>query len=357
MEIDAKKFFSLNSNQKKLVKYLNIFLLLFVLPLSLFLYFNYAINRPAQNFKEVNYNLKSGASLENIASELKQLEVINSESLFIFYVKIQRAYPNFKAGIYTFTSGSSIKQVVSQIQSGSNGVAITFVEGRRVEEYGIQAAEKLSSFNFEKFIEKTKGMEGQLFPDTYFFYSSATEDDVIRVMKNNFQNKMSKLRELDDYKKINLTDNEIYIVASLLEKESYRGEERRIIAGIIIRRLKRGEILGIDASNQYGIASQKTSCQNTNRRPCLDLTTAKTIKWWDPNITLKDLQQDSPFNLRLNVGLPPQPIASFSEDSLKSVIENQTTPYNFYIHDRNGNVHYASTLAEHNANVATYLSR
>ena len=54
-------------------------------------------------------------------------------------------------------------------------------------------------------------MEGQLFPDTYFFYSSATEDDVIRVMKNNFQNKMAKLRELDDYKKINLTDNENYI--------------------------------------------------------------------------------------------------------------------------------------------------
>ena len=91
MEIDAKKFFSLNSKQKKLVKYLNIFLLLVILPLSLFVYFTYAINRPAQNFKDINYNLKSGSSLENIASDLKQLEVINSESLFIFYVKIQRA--------------------------------------------------------------------------------------------------------------------------------------------------------------------------------------------------------------------------------------------------------------------------
>lgn len=354
MEINAKKLFSLNKNQRKYLKFLNIFLILIILPISLFVYFSYAINRPSQNFKEVNYNLKEGTSLEGIARDLKELGVINSENLFIIYVKIYREYPNFKAGIYTFPSGVSLKDAVNLLKSGSNGVSITFIEGRRIEEYGILASSKLSSFNFEKFIEKTRGLEGQLFPDTYFFYNSATEDDVIRVMRNNFQSKVNQVRLMDEYKKIDLTDNEIFIVASLLEKESFRGEERRIIAGIIIRRLKRGEILGIDASNQYGIASER-ACPNKNIKPCPTLENAKKIKWWDPNITLKDLQQDSPFNLRLNAGLPPHPIASFSEESLRAVVENKESPYNFYLHDRNGNIHYGRTLAEHEANIARYL--
>lgn len=355
MEIDAKKLFTFNPKQKKIVKFLNIILLLVVLPMSLYFYFDYAINRPSQNYKEINYNLKEGASLDSIARDLKELGVINSENLFTLYVKMYRLYPNFKSGIYTFPSGASLKQVCAQLQSGSNGIAITFTEGRRLEEYGIIAASKLPSFNFERFMEKTKGLEGQLFPDTYFFYNSATEDDVIKVMRNNFDQKMDKLRKSDIYKKSKLTDNELYIVASLLEKESYRGEERRIIAGIIIRRLLRGEILGIDASNQYGIAS-KRACPVVTKKPCPDLETAKSIKWWDPNITLADLQQDSPFNLRKNAGLPPQPISSFGEESLQAVIENKDSPYNFYIHDKQGNIHYGVTLAEHEANIARYLS-
>lgn len=355
MELDAKKFFSLNPKQRKYLKLLNLLLILVVLPLSIYFYFDYAVNRPSQNYKEVNYNLKEGASLESIAKDLRELGVINSENLFTLYVKIYRLYPKFKSGIYTFPSGASLKEVCNQLQSGSNGISITFVEGRRLEEYGIVAASKLSSFNFEKFIEKTKGLEGQLFPDTYFFYTSATEDDVIRVMRNNFDNKMDKLRKSENYKKTKLTDNEIYIVASLLEKESFRGEERRIIAGIIIRRLLRGEILGIDASNQYGIASKK-ACPEITKKTCPDLETAKKIKWWDPNITLSDLRQDSPYNLRLNAGLPPQPISSFSEESLQAVIENKDSPYNFYLHDRQGNIHYGVTLADHESNISRYLS-
>jgi len=355
MEIDAKKLFILNPQQRKYVRLLTFLLLFVVLPLSIYFYFDYAINRPSQNYKEVNYNLKEGASLDSIAEDLKELGVINSENLFTLYVKIYRLYPKFRSGIYTFPSGASLKEVCNQLQSGSNGIAITFVEGRRLEEYGILAASKLPSFNFERFIEKTKGLEGQLFPDTYFFYNTASEDEVIRLMRNNFDQKMDKVRKSDNYKKTKLTDNEIYIVASLLEKESFRGEERRIIAGIIIRRLLRGEILGIDASNQYGIAT-KRACPVLSKKTCPDLEIAKTIKWWDPNITLTDLQQDSPFNLRKNAGLPPQPISSFGEESLQAVIENKDSPYNFYLHDRQGNIHYGITLADHEANIARYLS-
>jgi len=355
MELDAKKFFILNAFQRKLLKFLSIFLLLFVLPLSLYFYFDYAINRPSQNFKEVNYNLKEGASLDSITRDLKDLGVINSENLFSIYVKIYRLYPKFKSGIYTFPSGASLKEVCNQLQNGSNGISITFVEGKRLEEYGVLASSRLPAFNYEKYIEKTKGLEGQLFPDTYFFYTSATEDDVIRVMKNNFENKMDRIKKSDDYKKTKLTDNEIYIIASLVEKESNRGEERKIIAGIILKRYFRGEILGIDASNIYGIANKKI-CPKVTKKICPDLETAKKFNWWDPNITLSELQQESSFNLRRNTGLPPHPISSFSEESLQAVVANKTSPYNFYLHDKQGNIHYAVTLGEHEANISKYLS-
>lgn len=145
--------------------------------------------------------------------------MINSENLFVIYAKIFRIYPKLQAGIYTFPAGSSLLQVVTQLQSGSNGVAIIFWEGKRIEEYGIIAASKLPGFNYERFVEKTKGKEGMLFPDTYFFYPSANEDDVIRVMTENFEKKMAKIRKTEAYQKTTLTDNQIFTIASLLEKK------------------------------------------------------------------------------------------------------------------------------------------
>lgn len=349
------KYLELTSLQKRAVRFLNTFLLFFVLPLSLIVYFNYAANRPSQTFKEINYNLKPGTSLETLASDLKNLGIINSENLFLIYAKIYRVYPSIQAGIYTFPAGLSLKQVIAQLQSGSNGVAILFWEGKRLEEFGILAASKLSAFNYEKFIEKTRGSEGMLFPDTYFFYPSATEDDVIKAMTQNFDEKMAKIKKTEAYQKTTLTDNQIFTIASLLEKEAPQGEQRRIIAGIIINRMNNNDRLGIDAANQYGVAYKDLCPNNYTKKVCPDLETAKTVVWWKSDLTKSDLEYDTPFNMRTKRGLPPHPISSFGEDAIMSVLTYIPTNYYYYLHDRNGGVHYGATASEHSANVSRYI--
>jgi UPF0755 protein len=351
-----KEYLHLTFFQKRVLRFVNVFVLFFLLPLLIILYFNYAINRPSQTFKEINYNLKPGTSLEKIASDLKELGVINSENLFLIYAKIFRIYPKIEAGMYTFPAGSSVIQVLSQLQSGSNGVAIIFWEGKRLEEYGIIAASKLPGFNYERFIEKTKGKEGMLFPDTYFFYPSANEDDVIKVMTENFENKMEKIRKTEAYQKTSLTDDQIFTIASLLEKEAPRGEQRRYVAGIILNRLSNNDRLGIDASNQYGVALRNVCPNNYTKSVCPDLETAKTVVWWKPDLTKSDLEFKTPFNSRTERGLPPHPIASFGEDSIMAVLTYIPSNYYYYLHDSNGNIHYAETGSEHSANVSRYIS-
>jgi UPF0755 protein len=353
--MDKNKYFELSQKNKRLLRFLNIFILFFALPLLIIFYFNYAINRPSQTFKDLNYNLKSGDSIEKIASDLKDLGVINSENLFILYSKIFRIYPKIQAGIYTFPAGSSLVQVINQLQSGSNGIAIIFWEGKRLEEYGLIAASKLPGFDYEKFIEKTKGKEGMLFPDTYFFYPSANEDDVIRVMTENFKNKMDKIKKTEEYQKTTLTDNQIFIIASLLEKEAPKGQQRRYVAGIIINRLSNNDRLGIDASNQYGVALRNVCPNNFTQRVCPDLETAKTVVWWKPDLTKSDLALEEPFNTRINRGLPPHPISSFSEDAIMSVLKYIPSNYYYYLHDSNGGIHYAETASQHSENVSRYI--
>jgi len=350
-----KQYLELSNNQKRLFRFLNSFLLFFLLPFLIIIYFNYAINRPSQTFKEVNYNLKPSSALEDIAKDLKNLGVINSENLFVIYGKIFRIYPKIQAGIYTFPTGSSLIQVINQLQSGSNGVAITFWEGKRLEEYGILASDKLPAFNYERFIEKTKSKEGMLFPDTYFFYPSANEDDVIKAMTDNFEKKISRIKKTEEYQKTSLTDNQIFTIASLLEKEASAGEQQRYIAGIIINRMNNNDRLGIDASNQYGVATRHICPNNYTQSVCPDLETAKTVVWWKPDLTKSDLELDEPFNTRIKRGLPPHPISSFSEEAIMAVLTYIPSNYYYYLHDSSGGVHYAETASEHSSNVSRYI--
>ena len=354
--MEDKKYLVLNKKQKRVFLLVITVFVLIVVPIFGAGYINYAINRPSQTFRDINYNLKSGQSLSELGRDLKNLGVINSENLFNIYVRLTRSYPAFKEGLYTFPSGSSMVAVVGQLKKGTNGIAITFIEGKRLEEYALQASKILPSFSYDEFIKKTKGMEGMLFPDTYFFYLSATEDDVIRVMKNNFEKKWNEVKKSEKYQNSSLTDKEIFILASLLEKESNDGKERQIIAGIILKRLAQGEILGIDASNQYLVADYGL-CNKELDIVCPSFKDAQKIDWWKNSLSTYDLSIDSPYNLRIKTGLPPTPISSFSLSSLESALSPIQTEYLYYLHDKNGKIWFAKTLDEHNQNIQKYLQK
>ncbi|MEJ2347990.1 MAG: endolytic transglycosylase MltG, partial [Patescibacteria group bacterium] len=137
--------------------------------------------------------------------------------------------------------------------------------------------------------------------------------------------------------------NQIITLASLLERETITNEERPVVAGILWKRVEAGWPLQVDAAVQYAIAT--ADCQG--KIEC---------EWW-PILTKEDLAINSSYNTYKYPGLPPAPIASPGLSSIKAAIFPEDSPYWFYLHDADGEIHYAETLEEHNANVSRYLGK
>jgi UPF0755 protein len=136
----------------------------------------------------------------------------------------------------------------------------------------------------------------------------------------------------------------IVTLASIIERETKKDEERGVVAGILLNRLEIGMGLQADATVQYAIAT--INCQG--------VTT--DCDWW-PQLSKENLTVNSPFNTYRFRGLPPAPIANPGMSSLKAAINPQATDYLYYLHDPEGIIHYAVTLAEHNENVRKYLGK
>src|SRR5690606_394733 len=107
-----------------------------------------------------------------------------------------------------------------------------------------------------------------------------------------------------------LSEYEALTLAAIVERESYSGEERPIIAEILLKRLRTGEILGTDATLQYALGYS-----------------AEEGRWWKQGITIEDLDLDSPYNTRRRTGLPPAPICNPGIEAIQAVAEPKDTPY------------------------------
>lgn len=142
----------------------------------------------------------------------------------------------------------------------------------------------------------------------------------------------------EDAKTIDLSLGQVIILASIVEREGRSAEDRPIIAGILLKRLKADWPLQTDATLQYALGYQ-----------------AREKSWWKKSLTLEDKNVRSAYNTYLNPGLPPGPISNPGIESIKAVIYPKESEYWYYLHDPAGSVHYATTIEEHNANVAQYL--
>jgi len=133
-------------------------------------------------------------------------------------------------------------------------------------------------------------------------------------------------------------------IASLVERETRSEAERPVVAGILLKRLKAGWPLQVDAAVQYAVAG--VNCSRFD----------PACQWW-PSLTKEDLMINSPFNTYKFKGLPPAPIANPGLSSLEAAFSPEESDYWFYLHDGQGQIHYAKTLAEHQENIQKYLGR
>jgi len=277
--------------------------------------------------------IKNGEPLDTIVNNLESEGFIRNKIIFYLIVKRLGIERKIQAGEFQLAMNMDANEIANSLTHGTSDSSITLIEGMRKEEMA-EIISKILNIPSIEILEKTN--EGYIFPDTYMVPKNATFDTVYSIIKNNskFVEALQNIKQ-----KSKLTEKEVLILASLVEREARLPSTREKIAGIILKRYLADWPLQIDATVQYILGYQ------SNEK-----------SWWKKSITDEDKNINSPFNTYKNKGLPPEPICSPSLSSLEAVIKaNTSTPYWFYLTDNNGVMHYAVTLKEHNSNVDKYL--
>jgi UPF0755 protein len=273
-------------------------------------------------------NIQGGSSLQSISNQLADAKVIDSPFLFRMLTVILGKQDSLSGGPYLFDSQSySMYDVVRRLADGERGfksVRVTIPEGSNVFAIAKKIHQAIDSIDENDFVDKAQKYEGYLFPDTYFFMPYNTADDVIKQMRNNFDDQvMQNLKLQNDIQNSGHSLQEIITMASILEGEVRTTDDRKMVADILWRRIAKGMPLQVDSTFSY--INQKGSA----------------------DLTMSDLKIDSPYNTYKNKGLPPGPISNPGLDAIGAAANPEPNKYLFFLSDSNGFTHFAETFAEH----------
>ncbi|MBI2048421.1 MAG: endolytic transglycosylase MltG [Parcubacteria group bacterium] len=289
--------------------------------------------RPPANFPAGDIiSVERDASAASVAQQFEDQRVIRSASVFKLALKLMGGDRNIHAGDYQFNHSKNVLRVAQALMTGDFGlepVRIYIPAGATAREMAETLGKKLPRLDKEAFVRDALPHEGYLYPDTYFFLPTAKEDVVIRTLRETFEAKIAPIQTDIDAFGRPLSD--IIIVASLLEREESDYLDKQKIAGIIWKRLEINMPLQVDATFVY------------------------TIGKGSNELTLKDLEEDSPYNTYRNKGLPPGPIANPSVSSIRAAIHPIEQGYLFYLADHTGTTHYSATYEEHLRKKRYYL--
>ncbi len=312
--------------------------------------YEYFIDTPMDPADSTNitFIIKEGENTGSVAKRLFEKQLIIDQDAFKKYTKTSGSDTKIIAGRFVLQKSQTIPEVVETITNPRRSEdVITIPEGSTVVDIdNILASKELINKNdfikavndfddYEKyeFLDREKmedlihPLEGYLFPDTYFvdpleFYS----ENLIQLMLQNFENKLS-----DELSKTHDRDfSDIIIMASIVEKEVRTSDDIPIVAGILWKRLDNGWLLGADATLLY-LAE-------------------------DRELDYYDLQEDTPYNTRMNPGLPPGPICNPGLKHIIATIHPEDSDYWYYLTTLDtGEVIYAKTNDQHNQNKREYL--
>ena len=304
---------------------------LFVLLAAAVGWFFWRIERPGPLTEDAVVTIPRGAGVATIADLLHDAGVVGSDLDFRIAVRVRGLDRDLRAGEYLFPAGISTAAAMQIIASG-RGLA-----------YAVTVAEGLTSAEVARLLQEESRLtgeiadtpsEGSLLPETYQFQRG----DDRQVLVDRMQQAMrDTLEDLWPDRAADLpfdTPEEAVILASIIEKETGVPEERELIAGVFVNRLRRGMRLETDPTVIYALTGGEGPLGRALRR--------------------SDLDVDSPYNTYRIAGLPPGPIANPGRASIAAALNPATTDYIFFVADGTGGHAFARTLREHNRNVAAW---
>lgn len=277
--------------------------------------------------KNLSISVEKSDSIHDVATALKENKCLRYKGLFenygiLFNIKVQE-------GLYVIPEPKNFFEYLFLFEKNTyrQTVKITIPEGSTNREIATQCQSKLPNCDSKRFEEKAKKIEGYLFPNTYEFIGTESEDDLIKIARDEFDLQVAKIFS-------GLTESEkknVIILASILEKEANNEKDMKIVSGILYKRLKIGMALQVDATLFY--ERGKTSAQ----------------------LAIHDLRKDSLYNTYTNTGLPPTAIANPGIIAIQAALNPESSPYLFYLTGNDGKMYYARTHDEHVKNKELYL--
>lgn len=274
--------------------------------------------------KYTNIIVRKGETLGTISSKLKNNNLIISKRLFVRWANFTGVSKKLQAGIYTFSNKDSMFSILRTLKQGSkDNIRLTVPEGNTIDQ---TASIILQQFPIDKkkFIEiaMIRNLEGYLMPETYFVVPGVNEEQLINMMYNEFNRKVTP-EMLRRAKEINMDFRDIVILASLIEKESVSHKERSMISAVFYNRLKKRIKLQSCATVLYAMGTNKKK------------------------LSLKDTKFKSPYNTYLHYRLPPGPICSPGIVSINAALYPDDIKSLFFVAKGDGEHLFADNLEEH----------
>lgn len=293
-----------------------------------------ALVRPLTD-REIVFEIERGDSLRKVAARLVDHDILKTPYLFTFTALLEGISSRLKAGEYAVRPGMTLRELLDRIVSGSvQQHSLLLVEGwnyRQVLEAVCAhpaivkelCSDEKTDFG-RVFGKQNAHPEGRFFPDTYYLTKGTSDIAFLKraarrmdvILAKEWRGRSSGLPLKSAY--------EALILASIIEKETARGDEREQISGVFVRRLKRGMLLQTDPTVIYGIGED-----------------------FDGNLRSKDLVANTPYNTYVHPGLPPTPIAMPGIASIHAAVHPKEGKTLYFVARGDGSHYFSTTLTEH----------
>ncbi|WP_370173302.1 endolytic transglycosylase MltG [Leeuwenhoekiella palythoae] len=303
----------------------------------------------AFNNEEAHLYVKTDATYSDVRADLEPL--IEDIESFDQVAERKGYVSNIKPGHFIIEKGSNNNEIVNAIRSGNIPVKISFNNQERLENLAGRISQQieadstalLEAFTDTEFLEANGFSEEtaltMYLPNTYELYWNTTAEEYRKRMLTEYNRFWTDARKAKAEAQ-GLTPTEVYVLASIVQKETAKNDERPRVAGVYLNRLHNGWKLDADPTVIYAVKKQQGDFDQVIKR-----------------VLYKDLETDSPYNTYKYGGLPPGPIFMPDVSAINAVLNPESHQYYFFVADvSNPGYHlFAKTVAQHNANRKQYI--
>ena len=303
------------------------------------------LNAPSDiHGKVVDFTVRDGEGLDQLAEDLASHGLIRNGFVFRQYAKFKGLGDNLHPGRFKLDDGMGATAIIVKLEGRPDtiGRRAVLTEGMTARQMAKAISDADPEIDRQAYLDEVKAgifaepflairpstLEGFLFPDSYDIPEHASAHDVVQMQLQAFATKAEPYLQPTPGE----AGYHLLVLASIVEREAKFEQDRPVVAGILLNRLAKNMPLQVDASVLYGAGI-------VGRGP-----------------TAQELATDTPYNTYLHPGLPPTPISNPGAETIRAVISVHAgdTPYLYYVSDKCGHNHYATTLAQHQQNIAVY---